>query len=349
MSGSWYDSDEILDLSLRDLLQDQAEVWSSIDEEKFVAVMDKKPELHYGKDFVENKLPTPPFIVEPFFPSGGLCLLHGKRGLGKSMLATTLTKAICTGEPFLGQFPVRKGVVVYIQLDMTDTVFQDRLREAGDFYKFDDWYVLTGVADFMRANENTKWVQQVVAAMPDLIIIDTLRKAHTLSENESDSAGRFYSKLRELFGYTAVMMIHHDRKTTEFNQASGMVGESFRGSGAWLDDVDAGLHFKQIQGKLVLEFSKTRTCPDIEPIPIGIDDATLSIMSDTESRTPKTVTARQQGLAFRRSNPQATQEDVYQFLMSSGSYSKSQASKAAKEIIHTPLPTNTNLTLPPSF
>lgn len=335
---SWFDSeDEVLDLTLRDwLLQEQAELWSRIDEEKFVAVMDKKPELHYGPEFVENKLPTPPFLIEPFFPSGGLCLLHGKRGIGKSMLAMTMTRCIATGEPFLGQFPVRKGTVVYIQLDMTDTVFQDRLREAGDFYKVDNWYVLTGVANIMRANDNTPWVQSIVAAQPDLIIIDTLRKAHTLNENDSDSAGRFYAKLRDLFGYTAVLLVHHDRKSNEFNQQGGMAAEAFRGSGAWLDDVDAGLHFKQIQGKLVLEFSKTRTCPDIEPIPIRIVDETLSIEPD-DVKQPKTVMARKMALEYRQDNPKASQTEIYEYLMGKAQFSKSQSSIAAKEVSSTPI------------
>lgn len=329
---SWLDNDDdsYLQEAIELLQAQQQEIWSRVDDERFVAVMDKKPELHYGPGFVENKIPTPPFLIEPFFPSGGLALLHGKRGLGKSMLAMTLTRCVAKGEPFLGQFPCRKGTVVYIQLDMTDTVFQARLRDAGDYYKFDDWYVLTGVASIGRANQNTPWVQDIVAKMPDLIIIDTLRKAHSWPENDSDSAGRFYSKLRELFGYTAVLMIHHDRKSQEGNL--GFSEESFRGSGAWLDDIDAGLHFKKVGNGLQLEFSKTRTCPDIDPIPIAIDDATLSVMADP-MRQAKTTMARQRVTSFLKSHPEADKDDCYQHLMSFGDLSKSQASKAVREMM----------------
>ena len=187
---SWSDRQRIDDWleEEKQRLYDQHQIWSEVDETRFLAMMDKKPELHYGRDFIEQPLIQPPFIIQPFFPAGGLCLMHGKRGLGKTMLAMTLTKSIAMGTPFMDRFEVKQGTVVYIQLDMVDSVFQDRLKRAGGFYDCDGWYTLVGVASIGRANAQTKWVQEVIAVQPDLIIIDTLRKAHAWSENDSDSA-----------------------------------------------------------------------------------------------------------------------------------------------------------------
>lgn len=324
------EEERALQAYLAERRREQAEIWSQIDDDRFAAVMDKKPELHYGQDFLKNKIIVPPFLVQPFFPSGGLAMLHGKRGIGKSMLAMTLTRCVATGEEFLGQFPVRRGTVVYIQLDMTDTVFQDRLLAAGDHYNVPDWYTLTGVANIGRATQNTDWVQKVVAAQPELIIIDTLRKAHSWAENDSDSAGRFYAKLRELFGFTAVLVIHHDRKSGE---DSGLMpeGESFRGSGAWLDDIDAGLHFVKQKDGLWLKFSKTRTCDEIDAIPIAIEESSLSIKV-RDDKLPKTSIARQRALAYLSKNPAADQQEVYRHLCSFDDLNKSQASKGATEV-----------------
>lgn len=327
---SWSDRQRIDDWleEEKDRLYAQHQIWAEVDENRFTAMMDKKPELHYGRDFIEQPLIQPPFIIAPFFPAGGLCLMHGKRGLGKTMLAMTLTKSIATGTPFLDRYEVQQGTVVYIQLDMVDSVFQDRLKKAGDFYDCEGWYTLVGVASIGRANAQTKWVQDIAAVQPSLIIIDTLRKAHAWSENDSDSAGRFYAKLRELFGYTAVMMLHHDRKSSESTEMFS--SESFRGSGAWLDDVDLGLHLKKSRKDgMTLEFSKVRTCPEIDPIQIEIVEDTMSIRPIDGERSKASI-ARASARSFIAANWDAHQEEVYNHLINSG-FDKPTSSRAAKE------------------
>lgn len=312
----------------------QQEMWSSIDEKKFVAVMDKQPELWYGPDFVKAKIPEPPFLVKPFFPSGGLCLLHGKRGIGKSMLTMALARSVAMGEPFLGMFEARKGTVVVVQLDMVESVFHDRLQADPEFYCFDDWYTLTGVASVARATPKTPWVEAIVAVQPDLIIIDTLRKAHSWDENSSDTPARFYAKLRELFGFTAVVMIHHDRKSQ--SDSSGLeAAESFRGSGAWLDDVDCGLHVVKKRGALELEFSKLRTCDDIAGVPLRVDPDKLVLVQSTEHDNPdmsKTALAHAQARSFLVGQPDATQEELYTYLKEQHLHTKTRASIVAKQV-----------------
>lgn len=271
-------NDRLIDAMRQAFEDEQRDIWAEIDEKRFLSVMDKKPELIDREKFLNERIDMPPFIVEPFFPSGGLCLLHGKRGLGKTFLAMSLMRSIVMGEDFLGRFPCRQGKVVYVQLDMTDYIFQERLMKAPHYYDVGEWSVLTGVASIQRGRVNDSWVQDVVAQQPDLIIIDTLRKAHTMSENDSDSAGRFYSKLRELFGYTAVLLVHHERKDSADNFNSSPA-EMFRGSGAWLDDVDAGIRLHERSKRPWMTFSKTRTCPDLDPIPLEFDEHDMCFKS----------------------------------------------------------------------
>lgn len=325
--------DASLNAWLREQAEEQTRIWSKIHEDRFVAVMDKKPELWYGPEFVAATIPQPPFLIEPFFPSGGLCLLHGKRGIGKSMLTMAMARSVATGETFLNLFPTRQGNVVVIQLDMVESVFHDRLQVDPEFYSFDNWYTLTGVASVARATPKTEWVEQIVATQPDLIIVDTLRKAHSWNENDSDTPARFYAKLRELFGFTAVVLIHHDRKTQADAVGLG-ADESFRGSGAWLDDVDCGLHIVKRRGAVALEFSKTRTCDDIPPIPLRVDPDKLVLVPSTEHDTPgmsKSDLARTQARSYMLANPSADQQEVYNHLKEQHRHPKARASLIAKE------------------
>ena len=314
--------------------RDDAEDWSRIDQARFVAVMDKQPQLWYGPDFVASKIDQPPFLIKPFFPSGGLCLLHGKRGIGKSMLTMAMARSVATGEPFLGTFGVRTGTVVVIQLDMVESVFHDRLQVDPGYYSFDNWYTLTGVASVARATAKTPWVEQIVATQPELIIIDTLRKAHSWDENSSDTPARFYAKLRELFGFTAVVMIHHDRKSQ--SDSGGLeAAESFRGSGAWLDDVDCGLHIVKKKGVIELEFSKVRTCDDIDNVPLRVDPDRLVLVANDMLETSgvsKNTLARAQARSFLVATPEADQQSVYRYLKNEHGHTKKTASIIAKDV-----------------
>lgn len=318
-------------------LSEQERMWIEMDDavfdkaqtDQYLAVMDKKPLVMGGIDFMDREITTPPYIIEPFLPMGGLALLHGKRGIGKSFLGTTIMEAVCKGEPLFGVFPTVKGRVLYVQLDMTDSVFQDRLCQAGDFYRFEGWDVLVGVANMMKANKTTDWVQKVHMKRPDLIIIDTLRKAHHWSENESDTPSKFLTKIRELFGAITIIMIHHDKKTSE----NGGVpqDEMFRGSGAWLDDMDLGLHIMKKKGETWLEFSKVRTCPDIEPIAVKLDVPNMRLIAINNKAISTASQARMAARNYKRSAPKATPSDIFQFLVDAG-FGKSTASRA-KEVV----------------
>ncbi len=316
--------------SLNGFLSEQEALWREIDDEmyeralidQYLSVMDKKPIVMNGIDFMNREFTEPPYIIEPFLPAGGLALLHGKRGIGKSFLGTTIMEAVCKGEPLFGVFPTTKSRVLYVQLDMTDTVFQDRLCSAGDHYRFEGWDILTGVANMMKANRKTDWVQKVHKSRPGLVIIDTLRKAHQWSENESDTPSKFLTKIRELFGGITVILIHHDKKTS----ADGGVpqDEMFRGSGAWLDDMDLGLHVIKRRSEIWVEFSKVRTCAPIEPIPVVLDTVRMRIAPKDAGALSKASRARAAARGLKKDlNP----SEVYEKLVEMG-FDKPTASRA---------------------
>ena len=322
-------------------LSDQEGVWREIDEvaldraltDEYLSIMDKKPVLMSGIDFMDREIDTPPYLIEPFLPMGGLALLHGKRGIGKSFLGTTIMEAVCKGEPLFGIFPTVQSRVCYVQLDMTDAVFQDRLKQAGDYYRFEGWDVLTGVANMMKANRKTEWVQKVHQNRPGLIIIDTLRKAHKWAENESDTPSKFLTKMRELFGAITIILIHHDKKSP----AEGIVNqdEMFRGSGAWLDDMDLGLHVIKKPDGIWVDFSKVRTCPDIEPIAVKIDVQTMSLVALDGVAISEASRARAVARTYHRKQTKLgnkpTPSSIYKHLVLLG-FGKSTASRAKEAV-----------------
>lgn len=313
-------------------LTEQEELWREIDDaaldraitDDYLAIMDKKPIVMDGIAFLDQEFKEPPYLIEPFFPLGGLGLLHGKGGLGKTFLAMTIMEAICKGKPLFGVYPTTQGRVTYVQLDMTDRIFQDRMVQAGDRYRFEGWNVVSGVANLMAATRDTDWVQKVHMKRPDLIIIDTLRKAHTMPENESDTPNKFFKKVRQLFGAIAIMPLHHDKKTSEH---SNDPDEAARGSGAWLTDIDVGMHLIKSRGEMRLEFSKVRTCPEQEPIQVLLDTESMSIVPKDADAISQASRARAAARVYKKDSPKAAPSEVYEFLVGNG-FSKPTASRA---------------------
>lgn len=60
------------------------------------------------------ELPSPCWLIRHILPETGLSLLFGPPGEGKSFVALDWALSISTGIPWLGEYPVKQGHVVYI-------------------------------------------------------------------------------------------------------------------------------------------------------------------------------------------------------------------------------------------
>src|SRR5262249_30267568 len=76
---------------------------------------------------------------------------------------------------------------------------------------------------------------------PDLVIIDTLRKAYVGDEKAGDIPSRVYGAFREIFSTPAILYFHHDRKSAREGSLAP-AAEDFSGHQAWLNDANVGLH-----------------------------------------------------------------------------------------------------------
>lgn len=243
-------------------------------------------EVYTDTEFIQKQFPDELYLCEPCIPLGGDVLLHGKRALGKTQLALTLAICVMEGRKWLGQFACLRGPVAYIQVDMPKKLQQDRRRtlyQATNRDYGDQFLHLLSdskVDILTAAHAREEWIRRLQEHNPVLVIVDTLRKTHGLDENSSDTPVAVYGAWRALVGQRAtILYVHHDRKTTEF----GDLNESARGSGAWLDECDTGIHVLGRKKKLDrMEFSKLRTMDYPEPIKLTMNPSTLLVEVDGE-------------------------------------------------------------------
>lgn len=231
---------------------------------------------------------TPQFCVAPFLPQGGIAVLHGPPGVGKSQLALTMGRAVAEGKPFLTEdYQTRQGNVLYVQLDVIPTIQQERARAAGLLNGIPvSFFTATERLNILRLPSELPAMVEAMAWAPILVIIDALRDTHELDENASETPPAVFAAWRKLFPTASLVYVHHDRKVQVMKGTpERFFTESARGTGAWLAKADVGLHLTDVKGRLTLFFSKVRTCAPQAPLAVQLND--VSLLVETTDASPR--------------------------------------------------------------
>lgn len=238
-------------------------------------------DLWTSADLVAHTFPTPAYLVDPVIPQGGIALLHGKPGAGKTQFIITLAQAINSGTPFLNRWSTRQGAVVVIQADMTGQIQQNRIAHAITSVNLSQTY-WAAEADGSIPNINIQTltitdphlVERIREIDPVLIVWDTLRKIHHLAENDSESAVLVYNAARLIHPTATHLFVHHDKKASRNPDALNTEDEDFMGNQQWKGAADATISLREIDlppKRLAVTFHKARTAKDTDRTPIIIE------------------------------------------------------------------------------
>ena len=88
--------------------------------------------------------------------------------------------------------------------------------------------------------------------------------------------------------------------------------EKFRGSGAWLDDADTGLHLSRVaHGKLLLTFTKTRSCEEQPPLPLSLHTDTLLLYATADQQAKRSIDW------WKAAHPTGSLQELERYLLAS--------------------------------
>jgi AAA domain len=187
-------------------------------------------------------------IAGSYIIAGALTKLDGKaKAAGKTTVALDLTRAILTGDPFLG-FPTTRGPVVYLT-EQSQQTFAVAMRRAG-LIGHPDLHLLfhPETAGYVWSTVVEAAAQKCRSVGAKALIIDTFHQFAGLdgeSENQSGAALKAMAPLQAFAseGTTGTLITAHERK------GGGDIGESGRGSSAFTGGVDTVLQLTRLEGQ----------------------------------------------------------------------------------------------------
>jgi len=288
--------------------------------------------------FLDEKFEVGPCLVEPFYPSHGIGLLHGRQTSGKTQLALTLARAITSGSLFLDQFKCEHGPVAYFQVDMPEPLLQDRFRQAPELWRGLPLYMFCHPNRINIFNVNSD--PTIKAALetaqqykPVLTIVDSLRKVHQLEENSSDSATKVYGAWKDYLPDSAILFLHHENKPQQ-GVSYRPPEDKPRGNSAWLDDADCGMGLTRTgkhdgnghMADLVWTKQRAGAQQAVEKMNLVMDDETLLMRAGD-------LTPKQCGYLFlEEAGWEASQKEFSDHLVKTAKISDRQARRIYQKL-----------------
>lgn len=192
-------------------------------------------------EFIARPLETE-WLIEGLLPPSGSMVLYGPEKTGKSFAAIQLALAI-TGETneWLGFQTVKHGKVVYIQLDTSPPLWQDRFTKLGikgtDLHHADLLTLGLPYFDIMNPDHAKILRADLENLQPTAVFIDTVRESHLMNENDSTEMKNVVTALLTITYPATLILITHARKPNESN--FGSLTSEIRGSTYLAGKMDA--------------------------------------------------------------------------------------------------------------
>lgn len=242
-----------------------------------------------------------PSLVSGILPSGGVLIIGGEQGTGKTWFILTLAIHIARGQPFLDRFATMKGAVLIIDEESGESRLRFRLNRLLGDESADLPIYLASMSGIDLGSR--RWVdalhQKIEELRPAVVIIDSLVRVHRGDENSAQAMSQVFatlSQIRQQFG-CAFVLTHHLRKRAQLNWLNTL-DQRMRGSSDISAYADSVLGLEQIDNRLILRQFKNRDGDLARPLALAIEDTDedstrLVVVAEVDEEADKRKQARE--------------------------------------------------------
>lgn len=182
----------------------------------FLEIAKPNQRTNYNRLDLNAPAPSYEWLVDGLICKGDVSLLVGPPNVGKSFISMGLALAIAEAQSdFLGQKLRSSGSVLYIDEENPVDVVYHRLLSLGMTAKGKDnihYYHRQGI----RLDRNPeKVLDDALLIKPELIVIDSLTRFHSVDENSSGTINQLFNEaIMPLARETgaSVVLLHHTKK-----------------------------------------------------------------------------------------------------------------------------------------
>ena len=234
----------------------------------------QKPNIFSVGDLLDMDLPEIKWLLYPFIPQKGVCMISAPRGVGKSFLAMTMAISIASSIDFLGFKTEQKYKVLYIDGEMNGKMLQERFAKLIDGMEKDGATVnrdnlkifgcdFQGRSSMPDMSKPTHWriIENAINSIGgvDLIILDNVFTLYGCQDENAASSWQAFNRwsVSQRIQNRSVLWIHHTGKDTE---------KGGRGSSAIETLMDSSILLKRPAGynqqdgaAVVVEYTKSRS------------------------------------------------------------------------------------------
>jgi hypothetical protein len=241
-----------------------------------------------ARELVLTAPARPAQVIAKILPVGGVAIIGGASGVGKSFIAINACQAVATGEKVLDYLETEKGKSLYIQTELAGWTLAERIKGLGpisdnfliwspgselplNFWEPDGFNKRreTGARETVMA-----LLDQIKSYSPRLVCFDPLMDFTSVSLRDQEAAGHVMQVFRMIAraAQCGVLLIHHHKKTGGRESRYEGQDDSF-GSYAIAAKVDSGINlysYPRSDGtcRYKMVFSKLRHSAPMSPMEI---------------------------------------------------------------------------------
>ena len=226
-------------------------------------------------------VPPLEWLIEGVLPAGGMVVLYGPSGGGKTFATMSMGYAISAGIDWLGR-QTKQGPVVYVAAEGASG-FNVRVEalEAVHGLPADSFFTVPEAINLTNGAEVDALIEQVLALLdkPKLLVFDTLARCLVGGdENNPRDMGLLVAgadRIRKALG-CAVLIVHHCGKSK---------GATYRGHSALVGAADAVIRFGADGAFLKMECDKMKDGPSFDRINALLRSAAESCIVELSDAT----------------------------------------------------------------